>query len=217
MDRTGIGYWIADEYHRSLLYLAWRSPGSATPASTYSWHACDHLQRRPPAVERLGHLETLQEVRDQASSAAVLSLSERRTSSMMSDGTSSTEMSDRVDRTVPRIIVACARETHHQLTLDQARKPIGQGGWRPNAGRPRGRTTPPHDARPVHVARNPVHVPLRLRAGVPSIARTWLRQTIRDAIKDSQRSSSGSWSSIFSPAATPSPPRRSSRHASSRR
>ncbi len=44
-----------------------------------------------------------------------------------------------------------------------------------------------HDARPVHEARNPAHVTLRLRADVPSIARTWLMQTIRDAIKDSQK------------------------------
>jgi REP element-mobilizing transposase RayT len=79
------------------------------------------------------------------------------------------------------------RKIHLQLALDQARKPIGQGGWRPNAGRPRGRTTPPHDTRPVHVARNPVHVTLRLRADVPSIARTRLMQMIRGAIKDSQK------------------------------
>ncbi len=44
-----------------------------------------------------------------------------------------------------------------------------------------------HDARPVHEARNPAQVTLRLRADVPSIARTWLMQTIRGAIKDSQK------------------------------
>lgn len=44
-----------------------------------------------------------------------------------------------------------------------------------------------HDTRPNHVARNPVHVTLRLRTDVPSIVRTWLLQTIRNAIKDSQK------------------------------
>ncbi len=50
-----------------------------------------------------------------------------------------------------------------------------------------GGTTVPHDARPVHEARNPAHVTLRLRADVPSIARTWLMQTIRSSITDSQK------------------------------
>jgi REP element-mobilizing transposase RayT len=33
------------------------------------------------------------------------------------------------------------RSSSRQLTLEQARKPTGRGGWRPGAGRPRGRTT----------------------------------------------------------------------------
>ncbi len=90
-------------------------------------------------------------------------------------------------QTVPGIIVADARKLQIQLTLDQARKPKGIGGWRPGAGRPRGRTVVPHDARPVHKARNPVHVTLRLRTDVPAIARDWLMQTTRGAIKDSQK------------------------------
>ncbi len=83
--------------------------------------------------------------------------------------------------------MARSRKIHIQLTLDQGRRPTGQGGWRPNTGRPKGRTTVPHDSRPTHKARNPVHVTLRLRTDVPSIARTWLMQTIRGAIKDSQK------------------------------
>jgi REP element-mobilizing transposase RayT len=88
---------------------------------------------------------------------------------------------------VPRIIVATARKIHIQLTLDRARKPKGIGGWRPGAGRPRGRNVVPHDARPRHVARNPVHVTLRVRTDVPAIARDWLMQEIRAAIKESQK------------------------------
>ena len=76
-----------------------------------------------------------------------------------------------------------------QLTLDQARKPIPgvHGGWRPNAGRPRGRTTVPHDARPAHIARYPLHVTLRLRDGAPNIASDWLMRVVRSAIAAAQR------------------------------
>src|SRR4051812_11837761 len=80
-----------------------------------------------------------------------------------------------------------ARRRHVQLTLDQARKPTGHGGWRPNAGRARGRKVVPHDARPEHKARFPVHVTQRLRADAPAIAREWLMKTIRAAIQDSHK------------------------------
>ncbi len=79
------------------------------------------------------------------------------------------------------------RPTSVQLSLDAARKPIGHGGWRPGAGRPKGRKVTPHDARPKHVARHPVHVTLRLGAGAPSISREWLMKVIRNAIRDSHK------------------------------
>jgi len=79
------------------------------------------------------------------------------------------------------------RKRHLQLTLDQARKPVGHGGWRPQAGRPRGRKVVPHDARPEHKARNPVHVTLRLCSDVPAIAREWLMKTIHAAMRDSHK------------------------------
>jgi REP element-mobilizing transposase RayT len=53
-----------------------------------------------------------------------------------------------------------------QLTLDQARKPTGRGGWRPGAGRPRGRKTVSHEARERIAAKFPVHVTLRVVEGV---------------------------------------------------
>ena len=80
-----------------------------------------------------------------------------------------------------------ARKRHVQLTLDHARKPVGRGGWRPNAGRPRGRTVVPHDARPPHKARNPIHVTLRLHSEAPPIAREWVMKTIHGAIRDSHK------------------------------
>jgi REP element-mobilizing transposase RayT len=89
-------------------------------------------------------------------------------------------------QTVPRIM-SRPRKHQLQLTLDSARKPIGRGGWRPNAGRPRGRKVVPHDARPTHKARHPVHVTLRLHADAPRIAREWLMKTIHAGIRDSHK------------------------------
>jgi len=80
-----------------------------------------------------------------------------------------------------------SRKRHVQLTLDEARKPTGHGGWSPRAGRPKGRKTISHDQRPRHVARCPVHVTLRLRSDAPVVARDWLMTTVRGAIKDSQK------------------------------
>lgn len=74
-----------------------------------------------------------------------------------------------------------------QLTLDHARPRCGRGGWRPGAGRPRGRTTQSHDTRPSFPARHPQHITLRLRPGLPAIDRDWLMEIIRRAIRDSQK------------------------------
>jgi REP element-mobilizing transposase RayT len=67
--------------------------------------------------------------------------------------------------------------------------PTGRGGWRPRAGRPAGRKTVPHDTRPGHAARYPLHVTLRVRAGERSIASEWLMKVIRRAIADSHKPS----------------------------
>ncbi len=59
-----------------------------------------------------------------------------------------------------------------QLTLDSARKPSGRGGWRPGAGRPRGRRnaqTCSHTARARFSSRAPAHITLRIAADVPSL------------------------------------------------
>ena len=74
---------------------------------------------------------------------------------------------------------------HHkpaQLTLDSARKPTGRGGWRPGAGRPRGRKTVSHDARERFAARHPLHVTLRIKPGVQSLRRGKVCATIRAAL-----------------------------------
>ena len=69
-----------------------------------------------------------------------------------------------------------------QLTLDSARKPTGHGGWRPGAGRPRGRKTVSHDARERFAARHPLHVTLRIKPGVQSLRRGKVCATIRAAL-----------------------------------
>ncbi len=83
--------------------------------------------------------------------------------------------------------MARPRKKHIQLTLDSARKPKGHGGWRPNAGRPKGRNVVAHDVRVAHKARFPVHVTLRLCADVPSLAREAMTCLLHDAIEDSQK------------------------------
>lgn len=57
-----------------------------------------------------------------------------------------------------------------QLTLDMARRPVGLGGWRPGAGRPRGRRVS-HGCRERFAARFPLHVTLRVVEGLPSLRR----------------------------------------------
>ena len=66
-----------------------------------------------------------------------------------------------------------------QLTLDAARKPSGRGGWRPGAGRPRGRKTVSHDARERFSAGHPQHVTLRIRPGVQSLRRGKICASVR--------------------------------------
>ena len=77
------------------------------------------------------------------------------------------------------------RETGAQLTLDSARRPTGRGGWRPGAGRPRGRTTLPHEPREDFTGREPLHVTLRVVEGVPSLRRHGALRIVQRAIADS--------------------------------
>ena len=79
------------------------------------------------------------------------------------------------------------RKIHVQLTLDHARKPTGRGGWRPGAGRPRGRTKVGHDRREHVAPRYPQHVTMRIVAGVPSLRERPLIDLVRACIARSQR------------------------------
>ncbi len=75
-----------------------------------------------------------------------------------------------------------------QLSLDDARKPTGRGGWRPGAGRPKKRGAVSHAKRERFPSRFPQHVTLRLAADAPSIAREWLMaKVIRPSIAASRR------------------------------
>ena len=74
-----------------------------------------------------------------------------------------------------------------QLTFDDARKPTGRGGWRPGAGRKKGRRTTSHDARPELKARFPVHVTMRIVAGVQSLRRDKLAKVVLLAIASSHK------------------------------
>jgi REP element-mobilizing transposase RayT len=79
------------------------------------------------------------------------------------------------------------RRTSRQLTLDDARKASGRGGWRPGAGRPRGRTSVEHGRRARIKARHPQHVTLRLASGVASIRRRRALRAIREVIRRGQK------------------------------
>ena len=81
-----------------------------------------------------------------------------------------------------RTATAPRRTRSRQLTLDRARKPTGHGGWRPGAGRPRGRKTVSHDARERFAARYPLHVTLRVVAGVRSLRRDDVMEIVRSVI-----------------------------------
>jgi len=74
-----------------------------------------------------------------------------------------------------------------QLTLDSARRPTGRGGWRPGAGRPRGRTRVAHTTRERFAPRFPIHVTLRLREGLGSLRRHKALQIMRQAVSASAR------------------------------
>jgi REP element-mobilizing transposase RayT len=79
------------------------------------------------------------------------------------------------------------RKRHVQLTLDQARKPTGRGGWRPGAGRKKKPGSVSHATRATVDARQPQHVTVRLVEGAPSIARGYLMRVIRTAIAESHK------------------------------
>ena len=89
----------------------------------------------------------------------------------------------------PKRRVKQRTKKHVQLTLDQARKPTGHGGWRPGAGRPRGRTKVPHEKREHVASSQPQHVTLRVVAGVGSLRATRRFAVVRDAIRAAQRES----------------------------
>ncbi len=75
-----------------------------------------------------------------------------------------------------------ARVKHVQLTLDQARRSTGHGGWRPGAGRPRTRNGVSHDAREPISPHHPQHVTLRAIDGVPSLRQAEIVAHIRKSI-----------------------------------
>jgi REP element-mobilizing transposase RayT len=79
------------------------------------------------------------------------------------------------------------RKIHEQLTLARARTLTGRGGWRPGAGRPRGRKTMSHDKRPSFAARIPQHITLRTVENAPNLARDYLMKPIRKAIRESHK------------------------------
>jgi REP element-mobilizing transposase RayT len=74
------------------------------------------------------------------------------------------------------------RIRHVQLSLDRARRPMGHGGWRPGAGRPRTRSGVSHDAREIVSPTHPQHVTLRIVGKIVSLRRRSLTAIIRDAI-----------------------------------
>jgi hypothetical protein len=80
--------------------------------------------------------------------------------------------------------MARKRQTTAQLPLDQARKPCGRGGWRPGAGRPKGRTCVAHERRVRFAARFPVHVTLRMKDDVPSLRRRGPLRIVQQAIRE---------------------------------
>ena len=80
-----------------------------------------------------------------------------------------------------------ARKTHQQLTLDQARKEIGRGGWRRAAGRKKKPGAISHSTRKALRASDPQHVTVRLVDGAPNIASKYLMKVIRKAIAESHK------------------------------
>jgi len=81
------------------------------------------------------------------------------------------------------------RATPTQLTFDNTRKPDGKhGGWRPGAGRPKGRTSVPHEEREEFPARYPILVTWRLQAELPSLRHARYAEVILDGIAASHTS-----------------------------
>ncbi|MBA3459449.1 MAG: transposase [Deltaproteobacteria bacterium] len=74
------------------------------------------------------------------------------------------------------------RIRHIQLSLDAARRPMGHGGWRPGAGRPRTRQGVSHEAREPIAGSVPQHVTLRIADGVTSLRKRKLVKLIRQSI-----------------------------------
>jgi REP element-mobilizing transposase RayT len=74
-----------------------------------------------------------------------------------------------------------------QLTFDDVRVPTGHGGWRPHAGRPRGKERVGHEARESIPSSVPQHITLRVLDGLPSLRKRPFIVAIRDAITRSHR------------------------------
>jgi len=81
-----------------------------------------------------------------------------------------------------------SNKSRTQLTFDDARKPTGRGGWRPNSGRPKGRTSVAHEVRAEFSSRTPQHVTLKLVAALPSLRSDALVRFIRGQISMSHKS-----------------------------
>jgi REP element-mobilizing transposase RayT len=80
------------------------------------------------------------------------------------------------------------RRRPQQLTLNMARKPTGRGGWRPGAGRKKGKTSyVPHARRERFAARFPLHVTLRALDSVPHLRRGKVARLVRRAIAAAHR------------------------------
>lgn len=73
--------------------------------------------------------------------------------------------------------------------LELRRRPTGHGGWRPGAGRPpgRGRRPIPHRPREEFRAEHPLHVTVRLLAGLASLRTKGAFRAVRSAIQDSHK------------------------------
>jgi REP element-mobilizing transposase RayT len=69
-----------------------------------------------------------------------------------------------------------------QLSLDDARRPRGRGGWRPGAGRKRRPGACSHRPRVRFPASVPLHVTLKVRGGLPSFRREAVARVVRAAI-----------------------------------
>ena len=60
---------------------------------------------------------------------------------------------------------------------------LGHGGWRPGAGRPRGRTKVAHLAREPFDPKRPVKVTLKVQKGVPSLKKPGAVKIINTAVE----------------------------------